>query len=176
MLLSLGSVLFNNETSKAIADLEHWVKLLRPQDLILAGMDGHSIKENKEKVWAAYHAHPDLFNEFWSNGFSHANRLLGSDVLRLNDWEVDADLDENEGRHRWFFTAKRDVRLPGTDGALDKVLPEGTVMEWFDAHKQNADDVRYMCSRVGLEVIKIWKVPGSEMSESDATPFTPVRS
>lgn len=165
VLLSLGSVLFNNETSKAIADLKGWVALLRPQDLILAGMDGHSIKAHKDKVWAAYHAHPDLFNKFWSNGFDHANRLLGDDILNLDDWEVDADLDEEEGRHRWFFTAKRDIRLKGPRDAPEKVLPKGTEMEWFDAHKHDADDVRDMCSKVGLEVSKIWKLPGSEMSE-----------
>lgn len=165
VLLSLGSVLFNNETSKAIADLKHWVKLLRPQDLILAGMDGHSIKANKDKVWAAYHSHPDLFNQFWSNGFEHANRLLGGDILNLNDWEVNADLDENEHRHRWFFTAKRDIRLSGPGFATEKTLPKGTVVEWFDAHKQNADDVRAMCSVVGLEAFKIWKAPDSEMTQ-----------
>lgn len=153
-------MLFNNVTATAVADLKKWVALMRPQDLILAGMDGHSIHEHRDKVWAAYHSREDLFDAFWANGFAHANELLGEEWLRPEDWETCAEFDEYEGRHRFFFRAKGDVVL-GTSG---RTLPAGQELDWFDAHKHDEREVRDMCDQVGLIVLKVWKVPGSEMS------------
>ncbi|KAM0331597.1 hypothetical protein ACHAQA_003276 [Verticillium albo-atrum] len=163
VLLSLGSVLFNDEFDTALASLKNWASLLQGSDLILAGMDGHTLADHRPKIWAAYHAHDDLFALFWANGFAHANRLLnggdkGRDWLRPEDWETCAELDEEQGRHRFFFRARRDVDLPG-----NRVLPAGREMDWFDAHKNGVDRVREMCNLADLDVRKVWKAPGSEM-------------
>ncbi|KAM0272852.1 hypothetical protein ACHAQH_008566 [Verticillium albo-atrum] len=87
--------------------------------LAWTAMDGHT--------FAAYHAHDDLFARFWANGLAHASRLLGggggggdgsSDWLRPEDWETLAELDEMQGRHRFYFRARCDVDVGG-----GRVLP-----------------------------------------------------
>ncbi|KAM0277868.1 hypothetical protein ACHAQH_005500 [Verticillium albo-atrum] len=158
VLLSLGSVLFNDEFSTALASLKRWAALMRGPDLILAGMDGHTLVDHRDKIWAAYHSHEDLFARFWANGFAHANGLLGGDFLNPKDWETCAELDEEQGRHRFFFRARRDI-----DIGRGRILPEGREMDWFDAHKNGVKRVREMCDLADLDVLKVWKAPGSEM-------------
>ncbi|ROT36575.1 hypothetical protein SODALDRAFT_315560 [Sodiomyces alkalinus F11] len=160
LFLSLGSVLFNDSWDTAVANLKRWASLMRPQDLILAGMDGHTIQNHREKIWAAYHAHPDLYAKFWSNGFAYANELLGEEYLRDEDWECCAELEDHEGRHRFFFKANKDVAIG------DKTLPKGFEFEWFDSHKHDEEDVLKMCEEAGLSVIKSWHAPDSEMRKS----------
>lgn len=159
--LSLGSVLFNDNWDSAVAGLQNWAALLRPEDVVLAGMDGHSLRDHRDKIWAAYHARAvdDLFARFWANGFAHANRLLGEEWLRSEDWEPRAEMDDKESRHRFFFRAKRDVVL----GSSGKVLPAGQEMDWFDSHKHDEEVVKRMCAQAGLVVVNTWEAPGSEM-------------
>ncbi|CRK12619.1 hypothetical protein BN1723_001868 [Verticillium longisporum] len=158
VLLSLGSVLFNDEFQTALTSLQKWASLLQQSDIILAGMDGHTLADHRDKIWAAYHAHEDLFARFWANGFEHANRLLGGDILKPDDWDTCAELDEEQCRHRFFFRARRDI-----DIGEGRMLHSGCEMDWFDAHKNGVERVRQLCGLANLEVLKVWKAPGSEM-------------
>ncbi|WYZ37764.1 hypothetical protein EsH8_II_001270 [Colletotrichum jinshuiense] len=159
VFLSLGSVLFNDPWGKAVASLREWAAVMRPNDLILAGMDGHDV--TSAKVWDAYHSHPDLFEEFFHNGLEHANALLGEDIFKLEDWDVSAEIDEREKRHRFFLKARRDV-VAGKGG---KTLGQGLEIDWFDAHKRSEDDVLKMCAEADLMVVKSWAVDGSDMRQ-----------
>lgn len=167
VLLSLGSVLFNDPWDRAVATLRRWASLMRTDDLILAGMDGHDVAS--PKVWDAYHARPDLFETFFHNGLAHANALLGHDVFRPEDWDICAEIEEEEGRHRFYLRARRDVVGGGTGDDDDEtevvVLKEGTELDWFDAHKRPQCMVRKMCAEAGLEIIRSWAVEGSEMRQ-----------
>ncbi|TQN72804.1 Ergothioneine biosynthesis protein 1 [Colletotrichum shisoi] len=159
VFLSLGSVLFNDPWKKAVASLRDWAALMRPGDLILAGMDGHDV--TSDKVWDAYHSHPALFESFFHNGFAHANALLGEPIFRSQDWEICAEIEEGEKRHRFFVKAKRDV-VSETQGTT---LRTGLEIDWFDAHKRSERDVRKMCAEAGLEVVKSWAIDGSDMRQ-----------
>ncbi|KAL2756034.1 hypothetical protein ACRALDRAFT_2027670 [Sodiomyces alcalophilus JCM 7366] len=159
LFLSLGSVLFNDSWDTAVANLKRWANLMRPQDLILAGMDGHMFENHREKIWAAYHAHPDMYDEFWANGFAHANALLGAEYLRTEDWDCCAELEDHDSRHRFFFRANKDVSVG------EKTLPKGFEFDWFDSHKHDEDEVRMMCDEAGLSIIKVWQAPDSEMRQ-----------
>ncbi|KAF6813821.1 hypothetical protein CSOJ01_04386 [Colletotrichum sojae] len=158
VFLSLGSVLFNDPWARAVASLRDWAALMRPGDLILAGMDGHDV--SSQKVWDAYHSHPDLFDRFFRNGLAYANELLGEAVFDPEDWDVRAEIERDEKRHRFFLKARREVAVPG-GGALR----EGLELDWFDAHKRNEHDVLKMCAEAGLEVIRSWAIDGSEMRQ-----------
>ncbi|KAK2029240.1 hypothetical protein LX32DRAFT_617417 [Colletotrichum zoysiae] len=168
VFLSLGSVLFNDPWKKAVASLRDWAALMRPADLILAGMDGHDV--SSDKVWAAYHTRPDLFEPFFHNGLAHANALLGDEVFRPGDWEICAEVDAAEKRHRFYLQARRDVDvnvdvIPGMTTTTTMTLRRGLEVDWFDAHKRSEADVRGMCREAGLEVVKSWAVEGSEMRQ-----------
>ncbi|KAL0941849.1 uncharacterized protein CTRU02_204612 [Colletotrichum truncatum] len=167
MFLSLGSVLFNDPWHKAVDSLREWAALMRRDDLILAGMDGHDV--TSAKVWDAYHTHPALFQDFFCNGLEHANGLLGERVFKAEDWDICAGIEEDEGRHRFFLKAKQDIAVTAAargsaeDGI--QIIGRGTELDWFDAHKRPEWMVTKMCAEAGLEVIRSWAIDGSDMRQ-----------
>ncbi|KAF5550826.1 hypothetical protein FPHYL_9271 [Fusarium phyllophilum] len=162
LFLSLGSVLCNDPWPEALAHLKFWADALRPDDLLLIGMDGHTLPNNKEKIWNAYHSCDDLYHKFFLNGFKHANRLAGEEWFREEDWELLAQLeDEPTTRHRFFFRAKKDVKLK----KMSSIIQKGEEFDWFDSHKYGEDNVRLMCYKAGLSVIDVWQAPGSEFRQ-----------
>lgn len=162
LFLSLGSVLCNDEWPKAVRNLQKWANQLRPDDLLLVGMDAHLAEQDHDKIWAAYHTSKNMFRKFFLNGFDHANRLAGEKWLCEEDWEFQAALEEHPTtRHRFFFKAKRDIRLE----KFDRTIHTGEEFDWFDSHKYGEMDVRIMCSKAHLEVIEVWRAPGSEFRQ-----------
>ncbi|KAG4258339.1 hypothetical protein FPRO03_03293 [Fusarium proliferatum] len=162
LFLSLGSVLCNDPWPEALGHLKFWADAMRPDDLLLIGMDGHTLPNNKEKIWNAYHSCDDLYHKFFLNGFKHANRLAGEEWFREEDWELLAQLeDEPTTRHRFFFRAKKDVKLK----KMSRNIQKGEEFDWFDSHKYGEDNVRLMCYKAGLSVIDVWQAPGSEFRQ-----------
>ncbi|KAK0382784.1 hypothetical protein NLU13_9879 [Sarocladium strictum] len=162
LFLSLGSVLCNDEWETAVANLRKWASQLRPNDLLLVGMDAHLEQDDRKKIWAAYHTSNDLFRKFFLNGFDHANRLVGQNWLNEDNWSFEAELEhEPTTRHRFFFKAKREIRLD----EFDRTIHVGEEFDWFDSHKYGEWQVRYMCSQAKLEVIEVWCAPNSEFRQ-----------
>lgn len=159
LFLSLGSVLCNDPWYEALTHLRSWAKMLRPEDYLLVGMDGHLAPKDEKKLWDAYHSCDDLYRKFFLNGFEQANKLVGEKWFREEDWEFLAALETAPTtRHRFFFRANKDVRLE----SLDKTFNKGDELDWFDSHKYGEDDVRLMCAKAGLIVTKVWTAPNSE--------------
>ncbi|KAF4595567.1 DUF323 domain-containing protein [Ophiocordyceps camponoti-floridani] len=162
LFLSLGSVLCNDPWVEALNHLKFWAEAMRPEDLLLIGMDAHMHPRDEKKIWAAYHSRDDLYRRFFVNGFEHANRLVGEEWFREDDWDMEAELEtEPTTRHRFFFRAKRDIKLRN----LDRVIRAGQELDWFDSHKYDEDSVQLMCSKAGLSVIEIWQAPDSEFRQ-----------
>ncbi|KAF4965874.1 hypothetical protein FZEAL_10722 [Fusarium zealandicum] len=162
LFLSLGSVLCNDPWPEALAHLKYWANALRPEDLLLIGMDGHILPNNRDKIWNAYHSCDDLYHKFFLNGFKHANRLADEEWFREEDWEFLAQLEEEPTtRHRFFFRAKKDVKLD----KMDRMIKQGEEFDWFDSHKYGEDSVRLMCYKAGLSVIEVWQAPNSEFRQ-----------
>ncbi|KJZ78613.1 hypothetical protein HIM_02004 [Hirsutella minnesotensis 3608] len=162
LLLSLGSVLCNDPWPDALNHLKFWVRTMRPDDVLLVGMDAHMLPHDEAKIWAAYHSREDLYRRFFLNGFTHANKLAGEEWFREDDWHFGAELErEPTTRHRFFLRARRDVPLP----KLGCVIAAGEELDWFDSHKYDENGVQLMCSKAGLSVIDIWQAPGSEFRQ-----------
>lgn len=158
LFLSLGSVLCNDPWPEALNHLKFWAHELRPDDLLLVGMDGHLLPRDEKKIWNAYHSCDDLYKRFFLNGFDHANKLAGEEWFREEDWDFLAQLEEKPTtRHRFFFRARRDIELK-----MGRSIKKGEELDWFDSHKYGEDSVRLMCSKAGLSAINVWQAPGSE--------------
>lgn len=167
LFLSLGSVLCNDPWPEALGHLKFWANTLRPNDLLLVGMDAHLLPNDKEKIWAAYHSCDDLYREFFLNGFKHANLLIGENWFHEEDWDFLAQLeDQPTTRHRFYFRAKREIKI----NKLGRTIEEGEEFDWFDSHKYGEDSVRLMCYKAGLSVIAVWQAPNSEFRESNNLP------
>jgi uncharacterized SAM-dependent methyltransferase len=161
VFLSLGSVLFNDPWETAVANLKEWASIMGETDLILAGMDGHTVPDDFNKIWASYHADEELYAPFWLNGFRRANELMGEEYLHMEDWSIRGVIDEKPACHRFVFQAKKTVSF----GKLGIDFHEGEEMEWFDAHKYPEEMVRLACFAAGLTVLRVWRLDGSKMSE-----------
>ncbi|KAM4062883.1 histidine-specific methyltransferase, SAM-dependent domain-containing protein [Hirsutella rhossiliensis] len=162
LFLSLGSVLCNDPWLEALNHLKYWAGAMRQDDLLLIGMDAHMLPLDKDKIWAAYHSRNDLYRRFFLNGFEHANRLAGEEWFREDDWVFGAQLeDKPTTRHRFFLRAKREIRLV----KLGRVIAAGEELDWFDSHKYDEASVQLMCSKAGLSVVDVWKLPKSEFRQ-----------
>ncbi|OAA50576.1 hypothetical protein NOR_01026 [Metarhizium rileyi] len=162
LFLSLGSVLFNDPWNQAIEHAKAWAKVMRPGDKLLAGMDGHTSKDHRDKIWMAYHSKDELYEKFFLNGFKHANRLLGEELFVKDDWDFCAELEaEPSTRHRFYFRAKRVIR----SGAVGRLICVGEEFDWFDSHKYTAADVAKMCVGAGLKICQTMQAPGSEFRQ-----------
>lgn len=163
LFLSLGSVLCNDPWPEALSHLKYWAKALKPNDLLLVGMDAHLLPHDKDKIWAAYHSRDDLYRQFFLNGFDQVNKTIGEEWFREEDWDFLAELeDEPTTRHRFFFRANKDITIH----KLDRIIKAGEELDWFDSHKYGEESVRLMCRKAGLSVIRVWQAPNSEFRKS----------
>lgn len=160
LFLSLGSVLCNDPWVTAIDHLKSWNAVMRPDDLLLIGMDGHTAKDQKIKLWNAYHSRDDLYRRFFLNGFNHANGLLGGKVFQEEDWELCAKIEEEPTtRHRFYFRSRREIN---NCGVMERTILAGEEFDWFDSHKYEEIHVQVMCSKAGLHISDVWRLPNSE--------------
>jgi uncharacterized SAM-dependent methyltransferase len=53
-------------------------------------------------------------HNFTSNGLKHANRLLGYEAFRPEDWDAIGEFDKQGSRHRAFVVPKKDIEVEGT--------------------------------------------------------------
>lgn len=163
LFLSLGSVLCNDPWLEALNHLKYWVGAMSQDDLLLIGMDGHMASDHYDKIWAAYHSRDDLYHRFFLNGLDHANKLAKEEWFREDDWSFGAHLeDQPTTRHRFFLRAKREIRHP----SLGRVIAPGEELDWFDSHKYDEGSVQLMCSKAGLSVVDVWKLPNSDFRKS----------
>ena len=70
--------------------------------------------QESEKVYHAYNDKQGTTHEFILNGLTHANKLMGKEVFRKEDFKVVGEYDEVAGRHQAFYTPVRDVMVEGT--------------------------------------------------------------
>jgi uncharacterized SAM-dependent methyltransferase len=167
LFLSFGSVLCNDYWDAALSHLKSWATELRPADYLLMGMDGHLREQNSKKIWRSYHTRGDLYEKFFRNGMDRANKVLGEQFFNWDDWKLDSGLESYVGscpftRHSWTFKAQRDIHMNG----VGRVVCEGDKFEWFDSHKYGEEQVELLCALSGLEVLEIYRTPGSEFRES----------
>jgi len=168
LFLSLGSVLCNDEWVRAVNHLKAWKKVMRPGDLLIAGMDAHMAEEFQDKIEAAYHAREDLYRKFFLNGFDKINTCLGHDLFVEANWQFCCELEHAPTtRHRVYFRAKRNIECP----LLNRVIQKGEEVDWFDSHKYSENNVQIMCSKAGLSVMDIWKADDSEFRKLRENPI-----
>ena len=102
----MGSSIGNLNRTEAAAFLRGYSSTLGPRDSMLIGVDAC---QDKDLVFHAYNDEQGKTHDFILNGLVHANRLLGKEVFRKNDWKVVGEYDEEAGRHQAFVTPVRDV-------------------------------------------------------------------
>ena len=109
-ILWLGSSIGNLNRTEAVDFLRDFSSVLRNHDTMLIGIDAC---QDAEKVYHGYNDREGTTHEFVLNGLMHANRLLGKEFFKQEDWEVIGEYDAEAGRHQAFVSPARDVIVEG---------------------------------------------------------------
>lgn len=110
IILFLGSSLGNFPRSEAASFLRNFSAVLEPESQMLIGLD--ACQEN-DRVYHAYNDRQGTTHEFYRNGLVHANRVIGKEAFKLQDWDVVGEYNEIEGRHEAFYIPMVDVTIEG---------------------------------------------------------------
>ncbi|KAF2240140.1 hypothetical protein EV356DRAFT_438136 [Viridothelium virens] len=109
-LLWLGSSVGNFTRPEAGEFLKMCRGALGTRDQLIVGVDG--CKE-PNRVFHAYNDREGVTHAFVLNGLRQANRLLGTDAFKRDDWKVFGEYDAEAGRHQAFVYPTQDVIIEG---------------------------------------------------------------
>lgn len=107
-ILWMGSSIGNFDRSSAAAFLRQIAAVLGPQDCMLIGIDGC---QDKDTIYQAYNDREGKTHEFDRNGLTHANKILGRQVFKQDEWEIIGEYDVVAGRHQAFYCPLKDIQF-----------------------------------------------------------------
>lgn len=129
-VLTLGSSVGNFSKAEAAQFLKSFSNALRPKDLIIVGLDGTT---DGDRIFTAYNDSQGVTEQFYRNGFNHANSLLGYDAFKQSEWTVVGEYVQKEHKHLASFVALEDVLI---DSVLIK---KGEKLPFEHAYKYDVD-------------------------------------
>ena len=142
-ILWLGSSIGNIERTEAADFLTEFTEVLRGQDAMLIGIDAC---QESGKVYHAYNDKQGTTHEFILNGLMHANKLMGKEVFRKDDWKVIGEYDEVAGRHQAFYSPVKDVVVEET------LIRAGEKIRVEESYKYSLLQSNELWQRAGLMV------------------------
>lgn len=130
-ILSMGSSIGNFDRSEAAQFLSQFAEILSPLDAMLIGLDGC---KDPDKVFKAYNDSKGITKQFYENGLVHANRILGHEAFKLDEWEVVTGYNADEGHHEAFYSPRKDVTIDGI------FIPKGEKLIFEEAYKYGPEE------------------------------------
>ena len=140
-ILWMGSSIGNLSRTEAADFLRSFSEILKDQDSMLIGIDAC---QDKDKVYHAYNDGVGKTLEFYYNGLSNANRVLGKEVFKRADWEVIGEYDEDAGRHQAFYSPLHDVVIEGTP------IRAGERIRFEESYKYSSPQCSELWQQAGL--------------------------
>jgi EasF-like predicted methyltransferase len=140
-ILTLGSSIGNFSREEAARFLQGFANVLSPADLLLVGLDAC---QAPERVYRAYNDSQGLTHRFYRNGLDHANKLLGDEAFKQEDWDVVGQYNEVEGRHEAFYQALGDVSVAKT------TFKKGDKLKLEEAYKYSTNQSDKLWHAAGL--------------------------
>lgn len=140
-ILWLGSSIGNLNRTEAAHFLRRFTSILRNEDTMLIGIDAC---QDADKVYHGYNDCEGKTHEFVLNGLVHANRLLGKEAFRLEDWEVIGEYDAEAGRHQAFYSPARDVTVEGS------LIKAGERIRIEESYKYSATQTKELWQTAGM--------------------------
>lgn len=141
VVLSMGSSLGNFPRAAAAEFLGNWSKALKPSDFLLIGLDAC---KSPERVFMAYNDSKGITREFYENGLSHANAVMGYEAFKSGEWEILTGYDEHEGRHQACYSPNVNVTIG------DTTIRKGEKLVFEEAFKYHRNERDELCRNAGL--------------------------
>ena len=142
-ILWMGSSIGNVARGEAADFLKGFSEELEGQDSMLIGIDAC---QESDKVYHAYNDKRGITHEFILNGLMHANKLMGKEVFRKEDYKVLGEYDEVAGRHQAFYSPVKDVVVEGT------IIKAGEKIRVEESYKYSLLQSNELWQRAGLTV------------------------
>lgn len=142
-ILWMGSSIGNLDRTEAAKFLKDFSAVLQSQDSMLIGIDAC---QESDKVYHAYNDKRGITHKFVLNGLMHANKLMGKNLFRREDWKVVGEYDEIAGRHQAFYSPVRDVMVEGT------LIRAGEKIRVEESYKYSLLESDELWQRAGLMV------------------------
>ncbi|EXJ90617.1 hypothetical protein A1O1_03720 [Capronia coronata CBS 617.96] len=160
-VLSLGSTLGSFTRPEAADFLTGFVDALnhgtsRSEPVLIIGLDGC---KNGDKVWHAYNDSGNRNDQFIRNVLDSANRILGKDIFRQEEWERRGEWNDNFGRHEQYLVPRRDVEFQG------RYLKAGEKIFVVSSHKYDSEERRQLWQGADLAELKGWRTPEQDYGE-----------
>lgn len=140
-ILWLGSSIGNLDRTEAASFLRSFISILHGSDTMLIGIDAC---QDADKVFHGYNDRLGKTHDFVLNGLIHANRLLGKNTFKLEDWQVIGEYDATAGRHHAFYSPHRDVEVEGV------VIRAGERVRIEESYKYSAAQSASLWQEAGL--------------------------
>ena len=141
VVLSMGSSIGNFDRPDAAAFLGSFSKVLSPSDFLLIGLDAC---KDPERVYKAYNDSQGTTRQFYENGLSHANTILGFEAFKPDEWEIITGFDSIKGRHKACYSSKVDVNIKGIS------IRKGEKLLFEEAYKYDRAERDELCRNAGL--------------------------
>ncbi|KAF2663149.1 hypothetical protein BT63DRAFT_128327 [Microthyrium microscopicum] len=154
--MSLGSMFGNDHFKEAVGRLKAWTDIMRPQDLMLLGLDG---TQDRDAIWRSYHDEQGLFHNFIRNGMVHSNAVLGHEWFKPQDWDISGEFQDFPLMHRFVIQARRDVRCE----PLGLSFRRGYKIVCYEGFKYEPAMMQKQFAAAGLKNLKQWKSPSGRI-------------
>ncbi|KAK4938800.1 hypothetical protein LTR10_020807 [Elasticomyces elasticus] len=152
-IMSLGSTLGGFDLPESAKFLSQFANLPGPPSsdgnstLMLIGLDGCL---DGKKVWSAYNDSEHRNERFIRNVMTHANRVLGQEIFRQEDWEHRGKWNAELKRHEQYLIPKKDVDFEG------HCLRAGEEVFVVASQKYGAEERETLWQHSGLRPLKEW--------------------
>lgn len=92
----------------------------------------------------AYNDTQGVTRAFTLNGLKNANRILGFEAFKSDEWDAFGEFVEEDGYHRAFVSPLKDVTIDGIE------LKKGERIRIEESWKFSAEEIQHLWNEAGL--------------------------
>ena len=144
-ILWMGSSVGNFDRQAAGEFLLGIKRSLKPGDSMVIGADR---RNDENLIYRAYNDSAGDTEAFELNALQHANRVLGREDFRRNQWAYVGHVDSQGGYHESNFKALADVRVADID------IRAGSKIRIERSHKYSREDMRSLLDHAQLNLVR----------------------
>ncbi|EFE30754.1 uncharacterized protein ARB_02453 [Trichophyton benhamiae CBS 112371] len=140
-VMSLGSSMGNFSPVEAAGFLRGFARSLGPADSMVIAFDPC---KDPERVFRAYNDKKGVTRQFYLNGLSNANAILGFEAFKSGEWDAIGEFDQTLGCHKAYY-------VPLADTVINNIhIKKGEKIFFEQAFKYAADDCEKLWRDAGL--------------------------
>lgn len=160
-VLSLGSTIGSFERDEAAQFVKSFTVLSDETSEVTASGDASMILgldgcKDSNRVFQAYNDPQGNNHVFVKNGLAHANKVLGHEAFKEEDWDVQGEWDEKAGAHIQYYIATAETQVK------EQEFDEGDRIMAVKSVKYDDGDREMLYDAADAEETAAWKSSGGD--------------